>query len=534
MKKYQIPIVILILGFLLSVGRFLLLRSFQNDYIQGTLRLESAALVSEIKLALEARSQAIERMALRLEKNLDITEEERESDAFAIYRHMPGFQAFEIADENHIVRWVYPLEGNQSVLSSNIIRNLGVAHIIQETTRTGREMIASPIPLEEDSFGFTIIYPLYAKDERPNGHMLGVFRNDSFFNSLALRNDIFISVFDKDKLVYSNEIRNESDPHWQIKLPFSFLNTKWQLSFMPTKELIARNRSFFPIINALVFMLFTVLLALVVFQFQQRRQVERTLEEERRKTELESFQSAKLASIGEIAAGVCHEINNPLTIIKGFAYKIRQTLNTESALNKKKAQEILDYLDFQDSAIHRIVDIVSGLRTFAKMDTETIENFDLHKAITDTVKVVEYIYRSSDIQIELMLNAKNSMVYGNVGNIRQVLMNFLSNSAYALTQKYNKVIEIETMNIGNTVVLKFSDNGAGISEKNLGRIFEPFFTTKPPGQGTGLGLGISYGIISKMNGTIEVKSKVGVGTTFLVTLPFQTREDGLEEHAPRS
>jgi len=526
-RKYSIPILILCVGFVFSVLRFSILRSFQNDYIRATLNLESAALEAEIKLALEARAQAIERLAIRFENDPTMQAEQREADVFSVYRHMPGFQAFEFADDQHIVRWVYPIEGNQSEQLSDISKNQKIAAILQESINTGREMIASPIPLEEDSYGFTIIYPLYSKEEKPNGHLLGVFRNDSFFNSLSLRKDIFISVFDQGKLVYTNEIRSELAQGWQIKMPFTFFNANWEFSFMPTQELVERNRSYFPIINAVVFFLITLLIALAALQFQLKRNIELKLEEERRKSELETFHSAKLASIGEIAAGVCHEINNPLTIIKGFTYKIRQTLNSDANMNAKSSQEILDYLDFQDSAIYRIVDIVGGLRTFAKMDTETVENFDIHKAIKDTVKVVEYIYRSSDIQIELLLNAKKSMVHGNIGNFRQVLMNFLSNSAYALTSKYNKVIEIETMNIGHKIVLKFADNGMGISEENLGRIFEPFFTTKPPGQGTGLGLGISYGIVSKMNGTIEVKSKVGVGTSFLVSFPYK-------EDAPQS
>jgi two-component system NtrC family sensor kinase len=160
---------------------------------------------------------------------------------------------------------------------------------------------------------------------------------------------------------------------------------------------------------------------------------------------------------------------------------------------------------------------------FARIDSTLVENFDIHEAILYTLKLVEGIYRKSEMQIKLEFNAKRPEVSGSIGKFQQILMNFLSNSAYALRHSTSKIIIIETLNSGPFVVLKFSDNGSGIPEENMDRIFEPFFTTKPPGEGTGLGLGITYGIVTEMKGTIEVSSKVGEGTTFTISLP--TLED---------
>ena len=244
---------------------------------------------------------------------------------------------------------------------------------------------------------------------------------------------------------------------------------------------------------------------------------------EKEKTDMQKqiFQTSKLASIGELAAGVGHEINNPLAIIFGYMEKI-------SNKYRKEIPDLIEPIDIVLNSTERIKKIVDGLRTFARMDTEHIQTVNVHKTINDSISLIETIYKQENIIIENLYKADKSEIKGNIGKLQQVIMNLFSNAKDALSQR-GGTIKIETRNKRNKVILKFSDDGVGIKKEDLDRIFDTFFTTKEVGKGTGLGLGISHSIIEGMNGKIEVDSEYGIGTEFTITLPIAGKAKLLEE-----
>ena len=238
------------------------------------------------------------------------------------------------------------------------------------------------------------------------------------------------------------------------------------------------------------------------------------------------IRSSKLASIGTLAAAVAHEINNPLTVIQGNM-DILKMIVSRYKLEDKQLDLIFDR---QNNAISRIINIVSGLRSFARVDSEASEVFDLHALILDSISLIENIYQKDDIKFQTDFMASSHYIFANVGRIQQVFMNLFSNARDAMMDKLfdvdvpNKFIKVSSRSQDSSIVVEVEDSGLGISNENLEKIFESFFTTKEAGKGTGLGLSITYKIIKAFGGEISVQSTEGVGSNFLVTLPITSKE----------
>ncbi|OFZ56481.1 MAG: hypothetical protein A2428_16570 [Bdellovibrionales bacterium RIFOXYC1_FULL_54_43] len=251
------------------------------------------------------------------------------------------------------------------------------------------------------------------------------------------------------------------------------------------------------------------------------------MESEKGKIQDQLFRASKLATIGTLAAGVAHEINNPLTIIDGNIGIIRDHL-----LEKGGAADdrVFDLLQKQEKGVRRIANIVNGLRSYARADNDTLQNTNLNKVITDTVLLVEEIYRKADIEVTTRLSSEPLFVRGNPGKLQQVLMNLVANAKDALCSRDgDRRITIVSAAVGETSVMEVIDNGEGISPKDIDHIFDPFYTTKPVGAGTGLGLALTYSIITSIGGKIEVESKPGQGSKFTVTLNGAVKDEKMVE-----
>ena len=236
-------------------------------------------------------------------------------------------------------------------------------------------------------------------------------------------------------------------------------------------------------------------------------------EREKRDLQAQLLHSEKLASIGTMAAGVAHEINNPLAIVSGFTDLLGGRLQ---AFDPKFADRTLTAIH---NSINRIVSIVNGLRTYARSDTDHVEAIDINKVIIETIPLVQDIAKSNGIAIRQNLATGATHVRGNIGKIQQVLINLLNNARDALLERpTDRQVTIETIPDEENVTIILSDNGPGIPEAILGRILDPFFTTKEAGKGTGLGLSITSSIIKSFGGSLKVSSKQGEGATFHIRL----------------
>lgn len=244
----------------------------------------------------------------------------------------------------------------------------------------------------------------------------------------------------------------------------------------------------------------------------------RRVEKEKEEMHKQVIQTAKMASIGELAAGVGHEINNPLAIIQGNLELLESHLENHANLSS----EAKKLLDNQKVAITRIRGIADGLRTFARKQDTPKDSTDMGDAIRETQKLVESVYHQMNIRIDVKLNAEYHNVVCDRNKVQQVLMNIISNARDAIQDRNidDGLIQLSTTNFKNQLIIEVSDNGGGIPADVLPRIFDSYYTTKPVGKGTGIGLDISKQIIESHGGRIEVHTEAGIGSTFKLYLPL--------------
>ena len=253
-----------------------------------------------------------------------------------------------------------------------------------------------------------------------------------------------------------------------------------------------------------------------------------------RKLEQQVMHSEKLAALGRIAAGVAHEIGNPLTSISTFAQLLREMATDEFSQNS---------LDIINNHIQRITDIVRRMSTFARADALTIKRVLINDVVNSTLDLMRLDKRmKSSIQIDVSLDSGLPAVEVDEGQMSQVFINVIINALDAMPDGGTLAVNTRPGmdDQGRAVILiAFTDTGSGIAREELQKIFDPFYTTKEVGKGTGLGLSLSYNIVKQFKGDIRVESEVGKGTTFTIILPIEhklTEENthhGQSEHSGR-
>jgi two-component system NtrC family sensor kinase len=249
------------------------------------------------------------------------------------------------------------------------------------------------------------------------------------------------------------------------------------------------------------------------------------------RAQAETMRGEKLASVGLLASGVAHELNNPLTGILTFSHLLRQKMPDKSA----DAED----MDLVIRETKRCAAIIKRLLDFAREKHPEKKFTDLNQVIDDTVRIVERPAHLRDIEITLDLDRTLPPIWIDADQIKQVIMNMLVNAQHAVEEKGSITVStrrtldprVSAAEIKPMVAISIVDTGCGIPETNLRRIFDPFFTSKDVGKGTGLGLSVSHGIIEAHGGLIEVQSKVGEGSTFRVFLPLTPPSAGPENKA---
>jgi two-component system, NtrC family, sensor kinase len=236
-----------------------------------------------------------------------------------------------------------------------------------------------------------------------------------------------------------------------------------------------------------------------------------------RKIQAQLMQSEKLASLGRLASGVAHEINSPMTGILTFSHLLMRKLKDNPELQKE--------LELIVRETTRVSTIVRGLLDFARESRPQKRPCNINELILHTLSLVERQPVFQNIRIAKNLDPQVPIILLDANQIQQVFMNILLNAADALSTGGLLTISSSHVPGDSFVQVKFSDTGCGISEENLIRIFDPFFTTKAEKKGTGLGLAVSYGIIERHRGRIEVQSEIDRGTTFTIQLPLEASEE---------
>lgn len=248
--------------------------------------------------------------------------------------------------------------------------------------------------------------------------------------------------------------------------------------------------------------------------------------EELKKSQVQLLQSEKLAGIGQLAAGIAHEIRNPLGIIATSLYYLNDVL-------PEKKEDIKRHFQIMEAEISRCESIISNLLEFSRKSTQEVELIDVNQLLNITLSLVEKDLFVKDIKL-IKKFRHSPTIKANMDEIKQVFLNLILNATQAMPR--GGKLEITTsISKNERVRIQVADSGTGIPERHLYKIFDPFFTTKAPGEGTGLGLTLVHNIIEKWRGTIQVKSQGVKGTTFTIEFPILKEEPSQEKiNAPTS
>jgi signal transduction histidine kinase len=254
----------------------------------------------------------------------------------------------------------------------------------------------------------------------------------------------------------------------------------------------------------------------------QRLDAEQKEAQYRKQMEQQMIVTERLASLGTLAAGVAHEINNPLAIIRESAGWMRQLFAKDELKDIPRHEDFVKALDKVEKSVERASRITHQLLGFVGKSESAVAEVNLIQLVEEAVELTAHEVQNRGIQIIRQIEPSLDPVWSDAYQIRQVLLNLLTNAIHAVNSRGTITIAVE--DAGDSQVITVSDTGPGIVRENLDKIFEPFFSTKSPGQGTGLGLFVTRGIVEKLGGSVEVASKIGQGARFSIRLPKHLNE----------
>jgi PAS domain S-box-containing protein len=239
-------------------------------------------------------------------------------------------------------------------------------------------------------------------------------------------------------------------------------------------------------------------------------------EEERRSIEQKAYIASRLASIGELASGIAHEINNPLTAILGYS---------QSLLRKDVPEDTRRKLEIIRDGTERVADIVGRLLAFSRQRKPERSYVNINEVVESTLALQAYELQTANIKVTTKLTTELPYTMADAGQMQEVFLNIIINAETEMKLAHGGgQLLIKSEVADDTIRVSFKDDGPGIAKGNLGRIFEPFFTTRAVGEGTGLGLSLCHGIVLGHKGRIYAKSRLGEGATFIVELPVVAKE----------
>jgi signal transduction histidine kinase/ActR/RegA family two-component response regulator len=425
----------------------------------------------------------------------------------------------------HIVR-TYPPEDSRWTTVLDARRRTSGYETVVRASRTFRPLFSPPMRLFGGTWGFVLAEPIIAQG-RFLGTLVGACRSQQYFSSMTLpevteRYDQVV-LHSGTPIFASNPSLSSEEFALSASEQFEFGGASWEVAIRPQEWVVHdRLEAGRPMFWIMVVLLAAsgALAALGMHRAMRMSSFVRSqgaaLKEAKSRfddTREQLIQAEKMTALGQLVAGVAHEINNPLTGIIGYSQLLIKQEFPPSA--RKKLLTI-------SREAERMSKIVKNLLSFARRHEPDKKILNLNAVIEDTIGLKAYHLRTKQIQILKELDPALPATLLDLHQMQQVLINLLNNAEQAMVEAGRGwTIRLITRAIDGKIELRVSDDGPGISPENQKRIFEPFFTTKTEGSGTGLGLSVCYGIVEEHGGTIKVESAPAEGATFIVELPIQ-------------
>jgi two-component system NtrC family sensor kinase len=329
------------------------------------------------------------------------------------------------------------------------------------------------------------------------------------------------SDFLRNKRIDEIQVVEKSNGLWKknIYVSTSLKQGDWLLVYQ--QKASDAFSSFFEALKMTFVIIFLGSIATLMMAFIRFKNMTLNVEKAEQEKQLmneQIIQTGKLASVGELAAGIAHEINNPVAIMVEEAGWIEDLLEEEDRSQIKNLDEFVRALKQIRTQGHRCKEITQKLLSFARKTDSRVQEVQINDVIEEVVAISAQRAKYSNVNLHMDLYDLPTINVSQT-EMQQVFLNLINNALDAMEKK-GGALDISSRVEDGHIILAFADNGPGIPQANLSRIFDPFFTTKPVGKGTGLGLAICYGIIKTLGGEISVQSAVDVGTTFYVKIPI--------------
>ncbi len=500
-------------------------REFRQNELEHETRLVARQFATRLRGGVEKHLIALQQMANFFENSATVTPEEFEDFASTTSRLTPGFLRISAMDDSWRIRWAHPPAAGPLLLGFDV-RNHPQGHeTISRALRWGRPVLSSALALLDGPRGFLLAVPISFRDGSM-GAVIGTFRSADFFASETLpevleRYEEMVLI--SGTPVYKSETFNANYvPVAPAHESFSIAGRTWEVRVKPRDEVAWESLNS----GGAAFWTLGALLTLGLGCFGAAgaywataisgrfKSQDEALREARQKLDgamQQLLQAEKLTALGELVAGVAHEINNPLCSVMG---------NTQLLLAKERPSDDRTRLETVFCEAERMSRIVKNLLSFARKHPPEKKYLGLNGVIDKTIELKAYHFRVNQIEVECDLDPELPKTMLDFHQIQQVVLNLLNNAEQAILEGgRGRHIHLTTRRRGERIEMRISDDGPGIPAEIQNRVFEPFFTTKKEGKGTGLGLSMCYGIVQEHAGTIRAASEPGRGATLVVELP---------------
>jgi signal transduction histidine kinase len=501
-----------------SLVSWRLARESAADHRREATQLVAEEVARRVGAEIAVRVTLVDGIRRELESGQLTTPEAFSVRALEVIRSFPGYQAINRLDSSGVIRQVVPEQTNQAALGKNVRESPTPARTIAAAEASGGLVLSEPVELYQGGLGFVGYVPVRDRDGKPSEYLNVAFRISDLVNqawSAGVRSMYAMRISLDGASLFRGAGEPDGVETWpdngdveaEVPVPVGAMN--WTLTLVPLEGVpwSERFRQDAAFATALVLAL---VLAVLVWIGQRRVLRLAALEARLR-------QQQRLEAIGTFAAGVAHEINNPLTGIMGYA-EMLQDGAPEGSPERARARRIVQEAE-------RVKEIVRGLLRFTRREVSSMEAARPAVIVEGALVLVRTLMRDDSVDLRVDVPADLPTVRCHTQGLQQVLMNLLTNARDAVEARPPgaRVVTLSARRLSGTdggfVRFTVDDNGMGIGRELQGRIFEPFFTTKGRERGTGLGLSVSFGIVRDHGGELHLESQPGQWTRFHADIP---------------